>query len=197
MGIIAWDWITLGAFCLKTFRYLLNGNKDHTWSFLGNGNLLSTGCASLIWWETREIRYFLSQIQSGLCLGPKGQAIKNLCKWDKLCILWVNFWSVASQSFSIKISVKLAPFKEKLGFHYIWAISKVTVIVTPFSDSLHLKRNVEVAEIHCSCSWLLFQGFWHFPGCRVGPWRPFGIVFMLCSASWLLSWANFANLILK
>lgn len=70
--------ITLHIFVWEYLDFLLSWNRDRTQSFLGNGNPLSTGCASLIWWETREIRYFLSQTQTGVCLGPKGPAIKTI-----------------------------------------------------------------------------------------------------------------------
>lgn len=70
--------ITLHIFVWEYLDFLLSWNRDRTQSFLGNGNPLSTDCASLIWWETREIRYFLSQTQTGVCLGPKGPAIKTI-----------------------------------------------------------------------------------------------------------------------
>lgn len=69
--------ITSCIFVWECLNFLLNWNRDHTWSFLGNGNPLSTGCASPIWWETREIRCFLSKTQTGVWLGPEGPATKT------------------------------------------------------------------------------------------------------------------------
>ena len=69
--------ITLRIFVWQRLTFFLSLTRDHTRVCLGNGNPLSTGCASLIWWERREIRYFLSRTQTGVCLGPKGPAIKT------------------------------------------------------------------------------------------------------------------------
>lgn len=67
----------LGVFAWKRLDFFVEQKQGPHMEFSGNGNLLSTGWARWIWWETREIRYFLSQTQSGLCLGPKRPAIKT------------------------------------------------------------------------------------------------------------------------